>query len=365
MSAARAPGGGGWFGQNFDKLAIVVALLILIGSSVFLVVSVTKYRTDLKNAPWEKSAGTPSAAEKMDMGSYEKSLASLAKPFQVVSARQRMLTGDLRVSCVNDGKPIPYDATVCPYCRAPQPEIRDPEKFDGDGDGLPDAYETKVGLNPVDPSDAVLDSDLDQFTNLEEYSTGTDPMDPKIYPSPIAKVRLVRTFVRPFKLRFLGVSSLGADTEVYQLNLRSLERTYFAKMNDEVEGYVVTAYDANAPEGPTITLKQGDQSMPLVKGKVINQDARSAQMVSLLDKTLYRVQIGDEIMVKEHKYNVVDIKDDRVLIRDEVSGESATVGLLSAEEKSRLQGGDQTGAASPDASMQDAAPAAPTQGFDF
>jgi pectate lyase len=46
---------------------------------------------------------------------------------------------------------------------------------DTDRDGMPDAWETKHGLNPRDPADAALDSDKDGYTNLEEYLNGTDP----------------------------------------------------------------------------------------------------------------------------------------------------------------------------------------------
>ncbi len=46
---------------------------------------------------------------------------------------------------------------------------------DSDGDGLPDLWEVKYGLNPNDNSDAVLDLDNDSLTNLEEYWKDTDP----------------------------------------------------------------------------------------------------------------------------------------------------------------------------------------------
>jgi PKD repeat protein len=57
--------------------------------------------------------------------------------------------------------------------------IKDDEKpitgEDSDGDGLPDAWELKYGLNPNDSSDAGLDFDNDSLTNLEEYIKNTDP----------------------------------------------------------------------------------------------------------------------------------------------------------------------------------------------
>jgi hypothetical protein len=46
---------------------------------------------------------------------------------------------------------------------------------DSDGDGMPDWWEKKYGLDPNDPSDASKDKDGDGYTNLEEYLNGTDP----------------------------------------------------------------------------------------------------------------------------------------------------------------------------------------------
>ena len=59
------------------------------------------------------------------------------------------------------------------------PDIADP---DADGDGLPNWWENANGLDWLNPSDAVLDPDDDDFPNNEEYSAGTDPHDPNSHP---------------------------------------------------------------------------------------------------------------------------------------------------------------------------------------
>lgn len=46
---------------------------------------------------------------------------------------------------------------------------------DSDGDGLPDGYERKNGLDPKDAADASGDADGDGLSNLEEHRIGTDP----------------------------------------------------------------------------------------------------------------------------------------------------------------------------------------------
>ena len=56
------------------------------------------------------------------------------------------------------------------------PELRSlPAPLDSDGDGMPDEWEIKFGLNPKDARDGGQDQDKDGYTNLEEYLNGTDP----------------------------------------------------------------------------------------------------------------------------------------------------------------------------------------------
>ncbi len=69
-----------------------------------------------------------------------------------------------------------------------------PVSNDTDDDGMPDWYEDYYGFDKNDPSDAALDSDGDQFTNLQEYlgkdgkpggNDHTNPNNPTDYPKEI------------------------------------------------------------------------------------------------------------------------------------------------------------------------------------
>jgi len=56
------------------------------------------------------------------------------------------------------------------------PELKTlPAPAESDGDGMPDEWELKYGLNPHDASDGSKDKDGDGYTNVEEYLNGTDP----------------------------------------------------------------------------------------------------------------------------------------------------------------------------------------------
>ena len=46
---------------------------------------------------------------------------------------------------------------------------------DTDGDGMPDDWERRQGLDPANPADGSLDGDKDGYTNIEEFLNGTDP----------------------------------------------------------------------------------------------------------------------------------------------------------------------------------------------
>ncbi|MBN1863736.1 MAG: hypothetical protein JW808_02420 [Victivallales bacterium] len=78
----------------------------------------------------------------------------------------------------------------CPLCGGKLEQLaeRKPDDMlkDADGDGMPDVFEIKHGLNPSDPGDKMTDLDGDGFPNYIEYLAETSPSDPKSRP-PLAE----------------------------------------------------------------------------------------------------------------------------------------------------------------------------------
>lgn len=52
---------------------------------------------------------------------------------------------------------------------------RDVSRIDSDGDGMPDEWELRFGLNPCDSADAARDSDGDGMENIDEFQLGRNP----------------------------------------------------------------------------------------------------------------------------------------------------------------------------------------------
>lgn len=62
--------------------------------------------------------------------------------------------------------------------------------LDSDQDGMPDQWETRMGLDLLDDQDAELDTDGDGVSNLEEYQAQSDPRNPTDQLKPLQGLRL-------------------------------------------------------------------------------------------------------------------------------------------------------------------------------
>lgn len=346
---SQAPRGkNDWIRDNYEKLILLAALIALLFSCVLLAQRIQADRDfakpSLTRLDWKGDLVSPKDTVPFDHLLTE-ARAEASRPLE---AGERTTISEMRVSCVKCGRPIPYAAAECPFCLAAQPEFDDGTKRDTDLDGMPDMVELAWGLNPQEPSDAAGDLDGDGFTNLEEHNSGTDPKDPEKFPDPVVKLRVAGIRPVPFYLRFVGTQQMPDGTTRFQLNLQTLERTYFAKLEDVILGYKVETYDSQGQGGETLTLVRQSDKRPvmLVKGKPVTQQELAILFVFLVDKSRLPVQrLNDVFPLRGVEYKVVDIRRENVVIQNVKTGGKVTVPLWSSDERAVVVG--QPSAAAP------------------
>jgi len=81
---------------------------------------------------------------------------------------------------------------------------------DADNDGMPDWWEEKYDLDSKNPIDAYMDNDRDGYTNLEEYTIGTNPQKDIFIQNAVYRVKengwyLIGSVVLFFVMVFLSI----------------------------------------------------------------------------------------------------------------------------------------------------------------
>ncbi len=330
-----------WIRDHYEKAILMVVLLILFISCVFLLQQI---QTDKETAALNLSriGWKGSVVALQDTISFENILSEArAAAASSLAVSPRTTVSELRVACVKCGRPIPHEALECPFCLGVQPPIVNIDTLDTDKDGVPDKIELAWGLNPQDPSDANGDLDSDGFTNLEEFSASTDPKNSASLPDPIVKLRVAGIKPVPFYLRFVSTSQFADGSIRFQLNLQTLERTYFVKLGDVVLGYKVEKYEPEAKAGETLTMvRQSDKrNVVLVKGRPVTEQELAIRFAFLVDRSLLPVQrLNDVFSLRGVEYKVVDIRRENVIIQGVKTGEKVTVPMMSSEERSAASG---------------------------
>lgn len=288
-------------GKNFaaahwDWLAALGGIAVLALSVVFNFVLAEDPAGEDVSAPGSKK---PAPVAKVSLDPLDDDLESAREPAKLAEIpgdKRSFLASGLRVFCApgdpaagkSCGLPIPFGLEKCPICGTPQKKEEAPT-FDTDGDGMPDDYEKKHGLDPADSADANGDADGDGFTNLEEFEAGTSPSDPASHPDYIDSLKLEL----PLKQTYTDLIFTGANKTPsgMKLNFKDPKR-----INDYDRGiYSVYAGSAVGKSGFT--------------AKAYEPKTRKEKLVGGgMEKT---VDVSEAVLVRDRDQKIVRLVKDK------------------------------------------------------
>ena len=327
----------------YDRLIALAAILALLVSLALLMMRLGGIKAESQRFQnWETGLRPefPDASA-VTLDAFDAGHAALAEPFQASVWTRKLSIPELRVSCIDCTRPIPYDADECWRCGAKQLKNVDIWE-DKDDDGMLDEWELAHGLNPLDPDDAHKDSDGDGFTNLEEFSFKTDPKDPGSAPPVIAKLRVAGIKTMPFHLKFMAVNVIGGQ-ENFQINNSKWNTTAWYKKGQTVEGgYAITEYKRVAVKEEvkgiglttvdrselTLRLQASGRTITLRKGEEVPVSEHEVQFLLEIDGSEFTVKHGADFDLRGQKFTLkeIDNKTSRVLIQAKDSAKETWIG---------------------------------------
>ena len=365
----------GFFAAHWDWLIAILAIAGLAAAAVFLVIELGNDPDALADDMRAELAGPKRAetgVEKVNLDLYYVAAKETRSPTRVSEPAETLasfLASERRIYCEQGddpehkscGRPMPADLKVCPFCKTKQPEEKK-VSLDSDGDGLPDDWETSLGLNPNDPADADADLDEDGFSNMEEYLAKTDPKDPTSHPDYLDSLSVapqLMTKVIPFYLE--KATPLRGGWRLYFKDPK--KRNDYGKMGLSYSvvkgeaigdtGYVAGDYEqkfadksikggtgmkkkvdvseveiTRKADGRVVRLTVGVKNTPIEVEATLVYNRRGTQQ--------FTVAKGSEIELNGSKYKVKEIKDKnespskrvRVVLTDLAGGRERAIDAL-------------------------------------
>ncbi len=329
---------------HYDKILVLASLLLLVGSLVALISGTSDANRERRLFRDEIDRMRPDNphAEKISDFTFAAADGMLGTPY-VMATGGTFLVAAERVHCVQCRRPIRLDADECPYCRAKQPTGEVADDWDSDRDGIPDAVETQLGLNPRDPTDAEGDMDKDGFTNLEEYLAGTDPKDPKDHPPKFDFLRVSDIEVKKFPFVLKNHTEMGKNVR-FQFNITRGNQSFMIRKGEKLgkTGYVLVDYAVKEEEVAvkgltkprkvklaTVTLRKDNDTLVVKEGEPPINGMYIVSFVCLKDaeRTVYTAERGGsfEFEGEEFVLDGIDQKAGTADITRKSTGRSWTV----------------------------------------
>ena len=363
-------GNQGFFAAHYDWILAGVGVLALVGAGAFYALALGSDADEAARqsvAAVERMRPQETGVKTVDMSAYQAAVRSTKNPVTVAEISEKsesFLASERRVACKKCKKAISGDVRkfpACPYCGEKQ-ELEKKVVLDGDGDGLPDEWELKVGLNPNDASDATADKDGDGFTNLEEFKAKTDIADAKDHPDYLDSLKIalpLKPTYMPFVFTRANKIPSGWRLEFFDASKRNdygqMGRTSTAVIGEEIGkyGFVVKGYEQKQTR-KSIKGGKGMQKMVDISEATLERK-RDGKIVKLViaesrkDKpsavdvqaTLvyergtvqnFEVVPGSEIDLNGSKYKIAEIesvgKGAKVVVENSLSGKKRVLEAL-------------------------------------
>ncbi|WP_169449503.1 tandem-95 repeat protein [Oceanobacter kriegii] len=151
---------------------------------------------------------------------------------------------------------------------------------DDDNDGISDSDELRYGLNPLDDTDALLDSDGDNISNQQEVTDGTDPTDgddyydvtPPVITAPAAiTLDASAVFTRVTLAQLLGVTDDSA----------AINAALLAMTSDNVDGDACCTATVDGFESQSAMLRPGLHNLVFRALDAKGNEGRATQVVRI------------------------------------------------------------------------------------
>jgi hypothetical protein len=317
--------------RYYDKVVVVVALVILLVSLAWLITAGVTQKENVNSYMSSVESLKPAKSDlpAIDLSPYDKALTAVTLPARVVEGNETkpsFLLPERRVFCANAAcmKPIFAEAEQCWSCGEKQPPTgpRDPDlKQTG---GVPAKWLRDMDV-PLE-TDVALDLDDDGFSTLEEFLSKTHPKDKSFHPPYAEKLVLKEMKSVRLPLLFSGVNSMPGNVKQLIFNWTGkLPRTYWVKENQAIgdTGYTAGAVtvktekreNPNTPGIPrevdisTVVIKRkldGKEIVLHVKEPEQNTDVEATVEFSV-DKLELKLVENQEFTLRDETYRVVEL----------------------------------------------------------
>jgi hypothetical protein len=273
---------------NYGQLLLLLSGLLLVAAAFYAVSSFSALESEFQTAP-PRDRGAEFAANET-LARLQSESGKLAAPSDKAWEERDLSLFVSRVYLLRDGQLV--DIVDSQIELIP---------------GIPNDWLLKHELDYTDAEIAQRDPDADKFTNMEEFSAGTNPRDASSMPPLWTKLR-VKSFEKiPFRLKFMGAPSLRPGEPF-----------------DENTEFSINTLDYSSP---TQFLKVG-QKIAGSELQIIKAEAKSATnqvgaTVDISELTLKDASTGDTIILVNEKE--VDSPYSYALLQNTINGEEIRV----------------------------------------